>query len=130
MTMKGVTISDRDPHRNVLSFDLKDLASILPFFSDDFEWEVANLESIGPAADELSQVSDTGVRLSGQRLAALASSVTQVIDGEFVCFQAGTGNVEAILRAVDSSAFDVLSERHDVLEDLRRRFRDVAEIKG
>ena len=129
MFMKGVTISDRDPHRDVLSFDLKDLASILPFFTDEFEWEVANAESVGPAAEELHQVSDTGVRLGGRHLADLASRVTQVIDGEFKCFRTGTNDVEAIVRAVDSSAYDILCDRHEVLEDLRRRFKEVVDLR-
>lgn len=85
------------------------------------------MECLGAEGTEaLHRASDTGEILEGGRLIALAEQVDQVIDGEFTGHLAGDDWI--VIRAVDSSAFDVETDRDDVIERLRASFEHVEEL--
>jgi hypothetical protein len=127
--MKGVTILDRDPSSGVLSFDLKDILSVLGDDAERSTWTVRDVECLGgDAATALHHASDAREVLGGNRLADLARDVGQIIDGEF---SARLPNEEApwiMIRAVDSSAFDVETDREDVLAALKAKFDRVEDL--
>jgi hypothetical protein len=127
--MRGVTILDRDPSSGVLSFDLRDILSLLGEDAERSTWMVRDVECLGgDAATALHHASDAGELLSGGRLFDIARDVEQIIDGEF---WGRLPNEEADwiqIRAVDSSAFDVHTEREDVLTALKAKFDHVEDI--
>ncbi len=100
--------------------------------SDDAErstWTVRDVECLdGEAAAALHQASDAGDALAGDRLVVLARHAGQIIDGEL---PARLPNEEATwitIRAVDSSAFDVETDREDVLKALKAKFDRVEDL--
>lgn len=127
--MRGVTILGRDPSAGPLSFDLRDILSVLGSEAERSTWSVRAVECIGgDAAAALHHASDACILLAGDRLVELARHVGQVIDGEF---SARLPNDEATwitIRAVDSSAFDVETDREDVLTALRAKFDRVEDL--
>ena len=127
--MKGVTILDRDPTTGVLSFDLRDILPLLGKDGERSTWTVRDVECLGgDAVQELHDASDACLALTGSRLIELARAVGQVIDGEF---SGRLPNDEAdwiMIRAVDSSAFDVHTDREDILAALKLKFERVEDI--
>ena len=127
--MKGVTILDRDSSSGVLSFDLRD---ILPLVGEDCRrstWTVRDVECLGgDAAAALHDASDACRSLAGSKLIELAREVEQIVDGEF---SGRLPNEEAdwiTIRAVDSSAFDVQTDREEILVALKAKFDWVEDI--
>jgi len=126
--MRGLTVSDKDA-RNVLTFDLKDILPLLGEKGLNSTWSIKGLEAIdGEAAKELHALSDTEQVVSGERLRELAAAISQTIDGEF----AGSLN-ESLepwirIRAVDSSAFDIITADRDVYAKIKGRFAEVVEL--
>ncbi len=127
--MRGVTILDRDPNSGVLSFDLRDILSVLGGDAERSTWTVRDVECLdGDAASALHEACDACEVLSGDRLVDLARDVGQIIEGEF---SARLPNEEAAwitIRAVDSSAFDVETDREDILTALKAKFDRVEDL--
>lgn len=132
-----VSIHDKDA-RNVLSFDVLEILEAIEQSARDHWWVVGELECIGdppPCGTVLSfdhvvrcfqRVEQTidGVIVAGPPSAfASANIVTVARLGDFP----STQNRLAIV-AVDSSYFDVASKDAGVVEQLRRKFRDVRDI--
>lgn len=127
--MRGVTISDTDS-RGFLSFDLRDILRLLGSRGLASMWHVRGVECIGgEAADALHRVSDSGELLDGSRLESLARDITQVIDGEFSGRLPDSQDVWIVIRAVDSSAFDVLTDDESILHALIGHFARVDDLR-
>lgn len=122
----GLTISDADA-RGVLSFDLRDVLGLVPQSETDSAWEVSGAEAVGPSARDLHDASDAEVRLSHRRLCEIAAGLKQTLGGEFRSFRAGEPEPWLVVRAVDSSVFDVISSDPALIELVRRRFEHVRE---
>lgn len=126
--MKYVTIRDHD-ERGRLVFDLIDILKSLGDEATRLRWSVRNAEVTGHRAEELHRLSDLGIEVGGPEVLKLASEVTQTIDGEFIGRLEVSHDPEIVIRAVDSSYFDVLFHDPRILQMLRRRFRSVSELK-
>jgi hypothetical protein len=125
--MTGLTILDRD-ERKVLAFDLRDILPLIGKKAYCSQWKVQNVEAIGGSgAEELHRLADENLPVSGDRLAELANATTQIVDGEFYAFLEDD-RPWLIVRAVDSSAFDIETDDPHILEALRERFSDICEI--
>ena len=124
--MRGVTITDSK--NNFLRVDLVDILHLLGSQAQDSEWEISDVECVGFAADALHKLSDSKTRVPGQTLLQMAAHLTQVIDGEFTGYCEGEKQPWIIVRAVDSSAYDVQSEDEDVLAHIRCRFKEVTDF--
>jgi hypothetical protein len=120
----GVTISDADP-RGVLTFDLRDILALVPPASGESTWEVSHVEAVGASAEALHEAADTGARLTDQRLRQIAAGIMQTIDGELRAYRSGARSPWLVIRAVDSSSFDVISDDPALIETLRARFERV-----
>lgn len=126
--MRGVTISDLD-EQNVLTVDLVDVLRLLGEVVLESRWKLRGVEALGgTAASELQQLSDAQSEIDGRTLIKLAADVDQVVDGEFRGFRDGDSRPWIVIRAVDSSAYDVLTEDDRIVERIRGRFRAVSEI--
>jgi hypothetical protein len=129
--MRGLTITARTPDGRFLATDLIDILRLLGSQGVDAEWEIAGVECVGAAAaDELHRLSEARSRVSGETLLKLASEVTQVIDGVFTGYRDGASHPWVVVRAVDSSAYDVESDDEAVLARVRQHFPTVAELPG
>lgn len=127
--MKGVTIFDRDPTSGALSFDLRDILSVLGDDAERSAWTVRDVECLdGDAAAALHRASDEGEVLAGGRLVGLACDVGRIIDGEFSAWLPGQETAWITIRAVDSSAFDVETDREEILTALRAKFDRIDDL--
>jgi hypothetical protein len=126
--MFGVAIMDRDPN-GVLTLDLKDILRLIGREAQTAEWLVSDVEVLdGEAATELEDLADRGLRIPGQVLVRLSEQVGQVING---CFQAYREHMDKpwiVIRAVDSSAFDVQTDSEALVTQIRQRFKNVVNL--
>jgi hypothetical protein len=129
--MKGITIRDRDHETGNLSVTLADILSVVGNRALSSVWLLQEVECAGGSASaELHAASDSGRLVGGTKLAQLAVSVNQVIDGTFRGFRTGEQVSWIEVRAVDSSSFDVLCEDDTILATIKARFGAVHEIPG
>jgi hypothetical protein len=123
MAMRGVELRDMHP-RGYLAFDLKD---ILQCLGDDVltrTWRCTHLECTGEATRELEEIETGRVEVSGARLLELALRTNQVVWGDFLGRKPNELNLSLILRAIDSSLWEVFGNE-DCLRKLSHSFRDV-----
>lgn len=128
--MFAITITDKDD-RGGLAVELKDILSVVGEAVSTSHWKLEGVEAYGsPAAEKLEEMSDTGAIISGSELMNLASEVSQIVDGMFSGFEEGSESPWITITAIDSSAYDVASERVDALEAIRASFQTVKYIPG
>lgn len=109
----------------MLTFDLRDILALVPPASGDSTWEVSDAEVVGTCAEALHGASDAGARLTDRQLRQIAAGITQTINGELRAYRAGAREPWLVIRAVDSSSFDVISDDPVLIETLRARFERV-----
>jgi hypothetical protein len=127
-TMRGITILDRD-ERGTMAVELNELLQLVGPPVRESDWELKNVECVGgSAATDCHRLSNSGQRISGDQVIRLAAGVDQFIDGEFEAYRKDAPRPWLIIRAVDSSAYDVESEDTRLLRRIQERFRNVAEI--
>jgi len=127
--MTGVTILDRDPATGALAFDLRDILLVLGDDGERSKWTVKGVECLGgDAAVALHSASEKCEVLAGSRLRALAHDVVQTVDGEFSAYLPNEDAAWITIRAVDSAAFDVETDREDILSAIRAHFDHVEEM--
>ena len=111
---------------NTLDFDLRDLLACIAPLAAQLSWEVHDLECTGQRANELDALAARGL-IAGELLIEIAEGINQVIDGEFL----GYGNdkrVSVVLHAVDSTCWNIASDRGTVLDALRLRFVNAVDV--
>ena len=130
--MRGLRIKDL-AEGGYLAFDLRDLLSVIAAAAESSRWRCTDLwcipiEPIGEG--ELKLQYDSGSLITGSTLSALAERTRQVIDGEFRAYRGSPTSEEAwlVIRAVDSSFWEVFSDDDNVLRQLRVRFHDVQDL--
>lgn len=129
MEMKAISILDRTPDGSLLAFDLIDVLRALG--SDVLRscWLLEGIECVGAGADEFHRLSDENVRVSGQKLIDLAASIDQMIDGECAGYLTEfTKQPWIVIRAVDSSGFDVECSKQSILRGMKAKFRNVVDL--
>jgi hypothetical protein len=102
---------------------LEELLRILGSRATDASWRVHGVECLGPFADRLHHLSDSGADVQGAELLKIATRITQVIDGDFRSTTGDPSRSWIVLRAVDSSSWDVAAEDDRLLELFRTKFR-------
>jgi hypothetical protein len=123
--MRTITVMDKREGGN-LGFDLRDLLSFVAPTVLQMTWRVRNLECIGERADDFHNLAAQGDFITGDRLIALAAGVEQVIEGEFFGYEhAAAAQPTLVIRAVDSSSWDIASSSKAVLDTIRVHFVDV-----
>lgn len=127
--MQAITVSDRD-EKGVLTFDLLDLLRVIADEAADLEWVVRDVECFGESADAVHSLSDTGSRISGTYLLQTARGVDQVVEGRFYAYDPGGSRPTLLLRAVDSSCWDIATDRVGWLDRFRDRFEKVEDVEG
>lgn len=80
-----------------------------------------------PRAEELQGLATQGHLISGASLVAIADGVDQVIDGEFLGYEQGDAAPTLVLRAVDSSSWDITSNSEALLDMFWKKYKVVIE---
>lgn len=136
--MLGLRIEDgtiKDPSLRLppgevgcLNFDLAELISAIGDSALSSEWQIHDLDCFGDSCSEFSAASDAAVPISGERLLNLAERITQIIDGEFVGHRLSHGAPWLVIKAIDSTWWEVWTDDETVRSSLRRRFNAVSDI--
>lgn len=126
--MRGITISDRQPNNNILAVNLAEILQLLGPQLALTKWEISDIECLGTDSERLHQLADTQTRVSGETLLQIATNIIQVIDGTFAGYLKNESKPSIILRAIDSSAYDVESSDDAILTRLRQRFQNVEDL--
>lgn len=125
--MPGITIHDKGPDGTSLTFDVRDLLSVIDDCLGDSSWKITGLECFGDSANALHEIADGGRRVDGIKLRSLADGLTQTIDGDFYGNLNRSG-ARIMIRAVDSSCFDVETKDEELLARFRLRFSSIEEF--
>jgi hypothetical protein len=123
--MRPQAVTVHDARDGSLAFDLIDILCLAGRDSDTSSWRCRNVECTGDLADELHRASDAGSVLPGAEMLRLASSVLQIIDGDFEAYRPGETRPWLVVRAIDSSAFAVVTHDERMLARVREQFVDV-----
>jgi hypothetical protein len=110
----------------VLSFDLCDLLALIGRPARDSLWCCRSVECTGKSASELDAIADQGLIVSGRTFTHIALLLDQTIEGEFVALR--EDEAWLVIRAVDSSWFEVWSRETALLEEIRSHFRCVEKL--
>ncbi len=121
---------------HVLALDLKDLLRLLAPGSLEACWVVSTVKSPKPGHEWFEATGEGGERLeglaqedgqlSGSDLAALAANTRQVIWGEFVGLAPTQSDKPwVIIRAVDSTFYEIVSDDEAVLSKIGSTYKDV-----
>jgi hypothetical protein len=139
--MKTIRISDSTPN-GVLAVDLSGILRVVGSRAAKSVWRASAVEAsiaghpivereeiwgTGDGADELDELTRSGVRVSGARLVEIAKKVTQIIWGEFKGYD-GPSIVDPwiIIIAFDGTWFEVRSIDDEALSRLQASFKDVS----
>jgi hypothetical protein len=125
-----------DMKDQVLALDLRDLMRLLAPLSLEAHWVVSTVKSSKPGHEWFEATGEGGERLeglaqgngqlSGSDLAALAENTRQVIWGEFVgSLPAQSDRPWVIIRAVDSTFYEIVSDDEAVLNRIGSAYSDV-----
>lgn len=120
-----------------LCFDLRHLLDLLLPQSLQSDWIITSVkfpnpehtyfEATGLGGEQLEKFAESNSRISGPELANFAAKTHQVIWGEFRGYFPKDTAPWVVIRAVDSSFYEVSTEDCSVLDRLRAAFKDVRE---
>lgn len=127
------TVRIHDVRDNLLEFDLRHILAALGSRARAWCWMVSGvaaydepLDVTGEQAERLEELAASGRRIAGDRLGDLANGIRQVIWGEFHAYEDPGATVPVlIVRAIDSSFYEVATDDRRVLHRLEATFRDV-----
>ena len=126
--MFGIKIQDSIPGGGWLSFGLSDILDVIGEPALSSEWRCLNLCYITMRDGTFHECRERHRKLSGKEFIAFAANVHQTIDGEFIGKTSGSNKAWLIIKAVDSSWFEVWSSKPKVLDELKGRFATVSSI--
>jgi hypothetical protein len=122
------TIHDMEP-RGFLAFDLIDILNCFGSTIHGYEWTVTGLDCTGTEAqllcDQLEKAGELGAHLTTEELQTAARNFGQTIEGTFVGVPAQGIKDQVVIRAVDSSYFEVTTRDPQKLAALQTCFKDV-----
>ncbi|HSB15307.1 MAG TPA: hypothetical protein VLE22_12680 [Bryobacteraceae bacterium] len=110
-----------------LGFDLPEVLKALGPRVLASAWAIDGLHYVSTDERNVSGFqAEEGVRIPGAKLLSGISNLLQVLDGEFRAFEASR-EPWVIVRAIDSSWWEVESDDSVALSAIRERFRNVDE---
>jgi hypothetical protein len=127
---RGVQIRDLK-ESGVLAVDLQHILDLLGERAIQSRWRASEVwatgKERGEAAQELEKLADGQTFIAGEQLSRIAHNLVQVIDGEFSAFKSNSSSPWLIIRAVDSSFYEVFSTEAAVLDGVRASFQKVSD---
>ena len=137
--MRGVRIEDgtrNDPTASLppgtagcLDFDLAEVLEALGTRAAQSYWRAEHLDCFGDGYAEFVALCEAGALIPGAQLRRLADTIVQVIDGDFTGTEPEAEGPWIIVKAVDSSWWEVWTDDAGAFASLRQRFRAVADIR-
>ena len=88
------------------------------------EWRCRVQEVAGEDPERWYALDETDSMASSESLLNLANDGTQIIDGDFLAVRP-SGEPMLLLRAVDSTHWDLFTTEQEILDEIRANFRDV-----
>lgn len=138
--MRGIRIDDGTSHDPTvalpagevggLNFDLADVLEALGEKAIRSMWRADDLWCFGDSYAEIMALSEASTAIPGAQLLSIAERLTQVIDGEFCGSVPGCNEPWIVVKAIDSSWWEVWTDDVAALASLRERFHAVSEIHG
>jgi hypothetical protein len=127
--MRGVQV--RDMHeRGFLAVDLQHILDLFGGRTIQSRWRASDVwatgRETGEAAKELERLADGQTLIAGEHLSRIAHDLVQVIDGEFSAYES-SDSPWVVIRAVDSSFYEVFSTESAVLDRVRASFQKVSD---
>jgi hypothetical protein len=128
------TVQIYDTTDGALSFDLRHILSAIGAQAVGCSWAVSRVggvydepfEATCDQAGRLEELAASGRRFKGSQLRELANGTQQVIWGEFQAYpEAGATVPVLVVRAIDSSFYEVATCDPHVLQNLKAAFRHV-----
>lgn len=97
-----------------------------PWTLGDVSWSVLDCEfgTGRRGSARLTQLAQSGERLSTLGLVDLVSDGVQLVDGEATCFLDATGEAFLVLASIRGDSWDLLSAEPGVFDAVRRHFPD------
>jgi hypothetical protein len=143
-----VSIHDREPQGDQLSFDTKDVLDCLGPNIRDYAWIITDLDCTAEEAESLCDAVEKSRRrgealvLSWEELFAACSKIKQTLEATIIGIphkEFSTKELEdmkdlsrfprdcaeLVIRAIDSSFFEVITKKYDHVEAINGCFKDV-----
>jgi hypothetical protein len=128
----------------VLALDLRDLIDLLAPRSLESSWTVSPVSVeyptlgrtfdqfmvTGQGGDQLESLAASGSLVSGQILAEYAHATHQLIWGQFVATHPEQTDAWVVIRAIDSTFYEVTTSDDMVLAKVRSAYKDVRVASG
>lgn len=124
--MERILISDEK--NNFLAFDLIDILKVIDEKALLSIWKISDVECIGEDAEKLHNISDMGIQITGKELFSISSNLLQIIDGDFEAYLGPQKLPWLIIKAVDSSEYEVESDDENVINKLKISFSNVVDL--
>jgi hypothetical protein len=115
--------------RGGLDFDLRDILETLGRTARVCTWRGSDIQYISRDERDVAPIEALakGNAVSGDDLIDGIGQLSQIIDGQFEGTEPDSSTPLVIIRAIDSSWWEVLSDDETVLGAVRRRFRAIEE---
>jgi hypothetical protein len=129
--MFGVKISFPKPSSEgdlSVPVNLQNILRVIGESAVGSQWRCLNLWYIAMREETIHECRQRRRDFSGKDLLAFAASVHQTIDGEFIAKKDGSNKAWLIIKAVDSSWWEVWSTKPKVLEEIEKGFAKVSAI--
>jgi hypothetical protein len=112
-----------------LAFDLPEVLGALGEKAHSWVWRGRDIQYVSRDERDVAVIQElaAGRALAGADLIAGLEQLLQIIDGEFEATEPGEQVPAVVIRAVDSSWWEVLSDDAAVLAAIRQRFGVVEE---
>ena len=112
-----------------MDFDLAEVLAALGQRARDCVWRGRNIQYVSRDERDVAAMQSLaeGWEVSGTDLLDGIAQVLQVVDGQFEATVPGGESPSVVIRAIDSSWWEVLSDDAEVQVAIRRRFRVVEE---
>jgi hypothetical protein len=128
--MRGIKIRDMVESGQYLAVDLRHVLDALGERAIRSSWKACGVWATGKKAGvaaKLEKLADGKTLTTGMELSRIANNLVQVIDGEFQAFESGNTVPWVVIRAVDSSCYEIFSSENDVLDKVRNSFCEVSD---
>ena len=112
-----------------MSFDLRDILAVIGEPIRKSRWRCYDLWYTAKRNEMFSEFREPRLKLSGDELMQFAFEIHQAIDGRFEATGEGAAKKPwLVIKAVDSSWFEVWSSKPKIIEKIKEHFQIVNDI--
>jgi|GEM_PF-4986275 len=128
--MKKIIINDGITESGFLTVSLRSILQALEKSVDEFYWQICGVaeygcqfEVVGKAAPDFERLKRDKTKLDTEKLRALCKREHQLIWAELCGHQQSETIPSVVIRAIDSSWFDVSTDNEAVIDNLKIAFK-------